>query len=83
MLYHRAIREVPSGRRDTELFEMLSLHAFNIFFANLIEELDIHKANVIVGIHVLKKKDIYKHMNKKCLKCKLELKMFLYMFQYP
>ena len=52
---------VNSGKRDTELLEMLSLHAFNIFFANLIEELDIHKANVIVGIHVLKKK-VFKSM---------------------
>ena len=30
----------------TEIFEMLSLHTSNIFFANLIEELDTHKANV-------------------------------------
>ena len=26
------------------------------FFANLIEAFDIHKANVIIGIHVLKKR---------------------------
>jgi len=47
---------VNSGKRDTELLEMLSLHAFNIFFANLIEELDIHKANVIVDTRDLKQK---------------------------
>ena len=32
---------VNSGKRDIELFEMFSLHTSNIFFANLIEELDI------------------------------------------
>ena len=40
----------------TEIFEMLSLHTANIFFSNLIEELDIHKANVIVDTCVLKQK---------------------------
>ena len=44
-------------KRDTEVFEMLSLHTANFFFfANLIEAFDIHKANVIIGIHVLKKR---------------------------
>ena len=47
---------VKSGKRDTELFEMLSLHTSNIFFANVIEKLDIHKANVIVDTCVLKLK---------------------------
>ena len=47
---------VKSGKRDTELFEMLSLQTSNIFFANLIEELGIHKANVIVDTCVLKQK---------------------------
>ena len=42
-------------KRDTEVFEMLSLHTANFFFANLIESFDIHKANVIIGIHVLEK----------------------------
>ena len=48
--------QVNSGKRVTELFEMLSLHTSNIFFPNLIEELDIHKANVIVDTCVLKQK---------------------------
>ena len=48
--------QVNSGKRVTELFEMLSLHTFNIFFSNLIEELGIHKANVIVDTCVLKLK---------------------------
>ena len=45
-----------SEKRDTEVFEMLSLHTANFFFANLIEAFDIHKANVVIGIRVLKKK---------------------------
>ena len=44
-----------SEQRDTEVFEMLSLHTANFFFANLIESFDIHKATVIIGIHVLEK----------------------------
>jgi len=47
---------VNSGKRDIELFEMLSLHTSNIFFENLIEELDIHKGNVVVDTCVLKQK---------------------------
>ena len=61
---------VKFGKRDTELFEMLSLHTSNIFFPNLIEELDIHKANAIVDTCVLKQV-IYKHKNKKILNGKL------------
>ena len=34
----------------------LSPHTANFVFANLIEAFDIHKANVIIGIHVLKKR---------------------------
>ena len=45
-----------SEKRDTEVFEMLSPHTANFVFANLIEAFDIHKAYVIIGIHVLKKK---------------------------
>ena len=44
-----------SEKRDTEVFEMLSLHTANFFFANLIEAFGIHKANVVIGIRVLKK----------------------------
>ena len=47
---------VNSGKRDIELLEMFSLHTSNVLFANLIEELGIHKANVIVDTCVLKQK---------------------------
>ena len=43
-------------KRGTLKYLKCSVFILLTFFANLIEAFDIHKASVIIGIHVLKKK---------------------------